>query len=78
MTYTLVLVVGLANIALVLILGSLVRWLVRQQAKERERLLDQLFHAVRNPWRPAPAMEIPDALPDEPDYIFSPEGEPDS
>lgn len=37
--------------------GSIVRSLIRQHARERERLLSQVFHAVNRPWAIAPADE---------------------
>jgi len=41
--------------------GALFRGLVRQQARERELLLNQIMHLAGRTWTPPPAAE-PDAL----------------
>ena len=60
--------VALASLAVALVtaatLGSLLRYVIRQAAHERERLIDQLCHLTGRPWREAPAYQLPE---DEPD-----------
>jgi len=51
----LALVVSAGNVVLYVVFGGLTRSLLRQQARERERLMDQVFHAARNPWNKPPA-----------------------
>ena len=51
--------VALANAAALVVvtitLASILRWNVRQHARERERLVDQLCHLTGRPWNDAPA-----------------------
>lgn len=49
--------VCLALAAVALTTVTLMRNLVREHARERQLLLNQLLHAVDKPWLPAPADE---------------------
>lgn len=51
------LVLAAALVATVLAFAGLVRSLIRQQARERDLLINQLLHATGNAWQPAPAAE---------------------
>ncbi len=67
---------GVAIIATALSFAGVVRWLVRQQARERDLLVNQLCALAGRPWREPPAwhpeereeplslVTIPDQLPD--------------
>lgn len=55
---------------------GIVRWLVRQQARERELLVNQVCHLSNRPWQEAPAY-VPESLEDVPVYVTSPEQLPD-
>lgn len=48
---------GVAIIATALIFAGLVRGLIRQQARERGLLLDQMMHLAGRTWTPPPAAE---------------------
>jgi hypothetical protein len=75
-----VIYVALAELGVIVLvialLGGTIRSLTRQQARERDLLLNQLYNAVGRPWQPAPASEVPE---DEPAglYLVAPEQAPD-
>lgn len=53
-----------ALVAVVVAFAGVVRSLIRQHARERDLLINQLLHATGNPWQPAPVADRP--TPDEP------------
>jgi hypothetical protein len=71
-----VIYLAIANLALtafvVAIYGNLLARLARTHARERELLINQLFHAVRNPWQ-TPPVEDRTEVPYEPtdDELYS-------
>lgn len=54
--------------------ASITRWLVRQQARERELLTNQLCNLAGRPWQDPPSWREPtlDTLP-ELEYVSTPE-----
>jgi hypothetical protein len=56
--------------------GATIRSLTRQQARERDLLLNQLYNAVGRPWQPAPSSEVKEDEPAEL-YLVAPEQAPD-
>ena len=71
---------GLAALAVLAVglytLGMLVRGLVRQQARERELLLNQIMHLAGRTWTPPPVPE-PSPLVDEELVLIDPTQLPD-
>jgi len=51
------LVEALAIVALAVVFAGLVRSLLRQQARERDLLLNQIMHLAGRTWEPPPAAE---------------------
>lgn len=51
------LVLAGALVAVVISFAGVVRSLVRQHARERDLLINQLLHATGKPWQPAPETE---------------------
>jgi len=49
---------GAAIIIIAAFYGTTIRSLVRQQARERDLMLNQLYNAIGRPWQPAPASEV--------------------
>ena len=56
MTYV-ALTEAVALVALAMVFAGLVRSMIRQQARERELLLDKLMHLAGRTWTPPPASE---------------------
>lgn len=56
--------------------GSLLRSLVRQHARERDLMLNQIMHLADHTWSPPPAAE-PKPKPEPRTTVRSPEQEPD-
>jgi hypothetical protein len=54
---------AVALVALTMVFAGLVRSMVRQQARERELILDKLMHLAGRTWTPPPASE-PESEPD--------------
>jgi hypothetical protein len=48
---------AVALVALTMVFAGLVRSLIRQQARERDMLLDKLMHLAGRTWTPPPASE---------------------
>jgi hypothetical protein len=48
---------AVALIALSMVFAGLVRSMIRQQARERELILDKLMHLAGRTWTPPPASE---------------------
>jgi hypothetical protein len=67
MVYALVALAAVPGWLLALQLASIVRQERRQHFRERDLLLNQLLHAVGNPWQPAPAEERPALVELEPE-----------
>ncbi|MBA3381738.1 MAG: hypothetical protein H0T97_07730 [Actinobacteria bacterium] len=57
-------------------LGNLHRAAIRQHAREREQLINQICHLSGRPWQEAPADE-PRTIPERPRLIAAPEQLPD-
>lgn len=53
--------------------ASVVRSLVRSQARERDLLINQILHATGKPWQPAPATPAPVSEPESRAWTASPE-----
>ncbi len=66
----------IAEAATALTFARVVRSHDRQQARERELLLNQICHLSSKPWLPAPAEEAFE-IRDEPVLVGSPEQMPD-
>ena len=56
MTYV-ALTEAVALVALAMVFAGLVRSMIRQQARERELILDKLMHLAGRTWTPPPAGE---------------------
>lgn len=50
---------AVAIVATVVTFAGVVRSLIRQHARERDLLINQLLHAAGNAWQPPPAAEKP-------------------
>lgn len=75
MIYLSLAALGVAAVTAI-VLGQLLRVVIRQGARERELLVNQVCHLARNPWAPAPAEEY--EVPEEMlSLVTSPEQEPD-
>jgi hypothetical protein len=48
---------AVALVALTMVFAGLVRSMIRQQARERELILDKLMHLAGRTWTPPPASE---------------------
>jgi hypothetical protein len=48
---------AVALVALTMVFAGLVRSLIRQQARERDMLLDKLMHLAGRTWTPPPTAE---------------------
>ena len=57
--------------------GSLFRGLVRQQARERELLLNQIMHLAGRTWQPPPVPDEPYPLDEVETVILDPSQLPD-
>lgn len=53
----LALVLAAALVATVVAFAGIVRSLIRQHARERDLLINQMLHATGRAWQPAPAVE---------------------
>ena len=58
------LIEGVALIATALSFAGIVRWLVRQQARERELLVNQVCSLAGRPWREPPSWH-PEPVPED-------------
>ena len=56
---------AVALVALTMVFAGLVRSMIRQQARERELILDKLMHLAGRTWTPPPAAEEAPAAPEE-------------
>ena len=72
------LTLAVALVLTVAAFAGLVRSLIRQHARERGLLLNQLFHAVGKTWEMPPADNgAVDVVDDHERFVRSPEQEPD-
>lgn len=62
-----------AAVAATLSFAGLLRSLIRQHARERDLLINQLLHATGKPWAPAPAAPEPVPEPEPRSWTASPE-----
>ena len=80
MTWQVVFVAVAALVVLALAIylaATLFRGLVRQQARERELLLNQIMHLSGRTWQPPPVPDQPLAADEEPTVIIDPSQLPD-
>lgn len=63
-----------------LIMGAILDGVLRRQARERDRLINQICHLAGKPWQPAPAdvEAVVEPDPDEGRYVYFPEQLPDN
>jgi len=67
-------VAGLALVSLclcVLAFAQVVRWLIREHARERNLMLNQIMHLAGRTWQPPPIPEEPSMLPVE-EFLIDP------
>jgi hypothetical protein len=74
-----VILAALVCVTALLIFGAILDGVLRRQARERDRLINQICHLAGKPWQPAPASEPPPVVedPDDGRYIHSPDQLPD-
>lgn len=69
---------ALVFVTTILILGAILDGVLRRQARERDRLINQICHLSGKPWQPAPADSQPEVEdPDKDRYLYAPEQLPD-
>lgn len=70
----LALAVAIAVVAITF--ASVIRWLIRQHARERDLLINQLLNLAGRPWRDPPRFDQPIPSDDEtiafPEFVYTP------
>jgi hypothetical protein len=70
-------VLALALVGTVVAFSSLLRSFLRQHARERDLLLNQMLNLAGRPWQPPPAEVIPEPVDEDGRYVLTPESLPD-
>jgi len=69
---------GVALLATALTFANIIRWQIREQARERSTLINQVMFLSGHTWLPAPASEVePEPEPEPLEVYYAPEQMPD-
>lgn len=66
-----------ALVVVVVVDAGVVRSLIRQHARERDLMLNQMLNLAGRPWQPPPSEVVPESESDDGRYVLTPESLPD-